>query len=47
MFSAMALVSVAVPYSSVPHTYNVTLPQRRENRAKMSADRTQPMMLPK
>lgn len=47
MWSACARVSVAVPYSSVPHTYSVFSPRWRQNRAKTSALSTQPIRLPR
>lgn len=45
--SSKAFVSVAVPYSSVPQMNKVLLLQRREYLANTSADRTQPIMLPR
>lgn len=47
MWSACARVSVAVPYSSVPHTYSVFSPRCRQNRANTSALSTQPIRLPR
>lgn len=38
--SSMALVSVAVPYSSVPHMYKALYPRLRQYRANTSALRT-------
>ena len=40
-------VSVAVPYSSVPHMKSVGYPRALQNLEKTSAERTLPMMLPK
>lgn len=47
IFSYNAFTSVAVPYSSVPHTYNVLYPLNLEYLAKVSALNTHPIIFPK
>jgi len=46
-FSFNAIVSVVVPYSSVPQIYNVLYPINLQYLAKTSADNTLPIKLPK